>query len=233
MRFDNTKAVLFDIDGTILNCRGAGRDAFTAALLDIFGDAGAIDSLDFNGRTDSFILGEALKNIRPDSGEYNEKIELFRKRYAELLRANIGKYKTLLLPGAGSLIKALAVEKSILLGLLTGNFTESAFIKIGLFGLERFFRFGVFGEDAAERRAMPLIAKKRIKEKYGIDIDFGRMIIIGDTLFDIDCAKFAGCISICTGTGHSDKDELLAASPDYFFSSFENYSEVLELILSI
>jgi phosphoglycolate phosphatase-like HAD superfamily hydrolase len=44
------RLVLFDIDGTILIARGAGRRALTVALKDIYGTAGDIDGYNLGAR---------------------------------------------------------------------------------------------------------------------------------------------------------------------------------------
>jgi len=56
-----THLVLFDIDGTLLHSGGCGRAATLLALQDVFGTVGAIDDVDFAGKTDWQILLEALE----------------------------------------------------------------------------------------------------------------------------------------------------------------------------
>ncbi len=46
------RLVLFDIDGTLVSTHGAGSRAVRAALLEVYGETGPIDSYDFHGRTD-------------------------------------------------------------------------------------------------------------------------------------------------------------------------------------
>src|SRR3990167_664055 len=47
---------LFDVDGTLVSARGAGRLALTQALVETFGTAGAVDRYDFRGKTDPRIV---------------------------------------------------------------------------------------------------------------------------------------------------------------------------------
>jgi phosphoglycolate phosphatase len=51
---------LFDIDGTLVSVRGAGRAAFARALEETYGTAGAIQQFDFRGRTDLSIVHELM-----------------------------------------------------------------------------------------------------------------------------------------------------------------------------
>ena len=54
------KLVLFDIDGTLITSRGAGRRAMRTAFERIFGTAGGIDHYDLRGRTDTRIVHEVM-----------------------------------------------------------------------------------------------------------------------------------------------------------------------------
>ena len=42
-----------------------------------------------------------------------------------------------------------------------------------------------------------------------------RVLMIGDTILDIQAAKVNGCFSAAVTWGYSTKEELLAAEPDY------------------
>src|SRR5437660_9581724 len=55
---------LFDIDGTLVTVRGAGRAAFARALEETYGTAGTIDRYDFRGRTDLRIVHDLMTEAR-------------------------------------------------------------------------------------------------------------------------------------------------------------------------
>ena len=80
------------------------------------------------------------------------------------------------------------------MGLLTGNFNESAMIKLEHFSIQNYFKFGAYGDDGEHRNHLPYVAKKRINQLTGMDIKFEDMIIIGDTVHDITCAKYVGAV---------------------------------------
>ena len=61
------RLVLFDIDGTILVARGAGRRALAIALKDVYGTAGDIDRYDFRGQTDPRIVFDVPKPVVLDA----------------------------------------------------------------------------------------------------------------------------------------------------------------------
>ena len=51
---------LFDIDGTLVTARGAGRLALGRALETTYGTAGGIERYDFRGKTDPRIVLDLL-----------------------------------------------------------------------------------------------------------------------------------------------------------------------------
>src|SRR3981189_2855432 len=52
--------ILFDIDGTLVLTGGAGRRAMSLAFEDVLGIRNAFDGLPMAGRTDSWILSDAV-----------------------------------------------------------------------------------------------------------------------------------------------------------------------------
>jgi len=55
------RLVLFDIDCTLIDARGAGGRAIFAAILDVFGVTGELDGYDFHGRTDPAIICDLVR----------------------------------------------------------------------------------------------------------------------------------------------------------------------------
>src|SRR5881396_3635973 len=56
------KLVLFDIDGTLISDGGASRDAFAAALVEVFDYRDILRRYDFSGRTDPQIAHMVLQD---------------------------------------------------------------------------------------------------------------------------------------------------------------------------
>jgi phosphoglycolate phosphatase-like HAD superfamily hydrolase len=49
------------------------------------------------------------------------------------------------------------------------------------------------------------------------------VIVIGDTLADISCARAAGAVAVAVCTGASTKDELTAAQPDVLLDDLTSF----------
>ena len=128
----------------------------------------------------------------PDTPEQHER---FRETYIPLLAEEIlhpGTGHKGLMPGAKELLEALDEQHHLHLALLTGNYREAAEIKLQHFELWDFFEWGAFSDDAADRNALVPIAKSRA-ETYDIPVEaIDRVIVIGDTPHDIECARAAG-----------------------------------------
>jgi len=215
-----------------MNCSGAGRNALIQASMDTFGTIGEMRRVDFQGKTDPLILRESLGIWGIGSSKDEKNITMLKTNYFRYLSEYINTHDAIVLPGIVELLEALSDNDRIILGLLTGNFTESARIKLGRFDLNRFFRFGVYGDDAPFRDDLPPVAKKILTEEFGLDIPYSDMVIIGDTIYDIRCARAVGAVAIAVGTGWAPKDALLSEKPDHFFDDFSDIMPVLTAIMA-
>ncbi len=224
------KAVLFDIDGTILNCNSAGRAALLKATLEIFGTTGKMEKIDFQGKTDPLILKESLFMMGFSEKDIEDKSDLLKEKYFIYLREKIKTHDVTIYPGIRDILLTLSERKDIILGLLTGNFTESAKIKLESQDLNKYFKFGVFGDDAPIRNLLPAKAREKMIELFGLQIDFKDTIIIGDTIYDVRCAKYSGAVSIAVGTGWSTRDILENENPDFYFDDLGNITEFMKII---
>src|SRR5512132_3852038 len=88
-------------------------------------------------------------------------------------------------PGVPVLLERLAGEPRVTLALLTGNIERGARMKLEPPGFNRFFPFGAFGNDAADRYSLPAIAVARARERTGRDFSGESVVIIGDSVHDV------------------------------------------------
>jgi len=227
------KAVLFDIDGTIMNCHSAGKTSLMEATESVFGTTGRMSTMNMQGKTDPLILFESLIDEGFGQKDIEAKIPSLKEEYFRLLDGRMKNHQCTIMPGIEKLVPLLAGRDDIILGLLTGNFERGAQIKIGRFDLNRYFALGVYGDDSHLRNEMPAIARQKIRESHNLDIDFSRMIIIGDTVYDIRCAKHAGAVSVAVGTGWVDRSVLLAENPDFYFDDLGDVELFLRVINEI
>jgi len=224
--------VLFDIDGTLLLSGRAGLRAMTRAFADTFGITDAFRGETFGGRTDSYLVSKALQAAGlPDTAEQHER---FRETYIPLLAEEIehpGTGHKGLMPGARELLEALEDRQHLHLALLTGNYREAAEIKLQHFELWDFFEWGAFSDDAADRNELVPIARRRA-ETYDIPAEaIERVIVIGDTPFDIECARVAGAKSIAVATGGFTIDQLKEFGADDVLPDLSDTEAVVKLLV--
>jgi phosphoglycolate phosphatase len=224
--------ILFDIDGTLLLSGRAGLRAMTRAFEQTFGVADAFGGESFGGRTDSFLVSKALRAAGlPDTLEAHER---FRQNYIPLLAEEIehpGTGHKGLMPGARELLEALHDHHQLHLALLTGNYREAAEIKLQHFEIWDFFEWGAFSDDHHDRNELVPIARSRA-ETYDIPVEaIERVIVIGDTPHDIECARVAGAKCIAVATGGFTVDQLREAGADEALQDLSDTEAVLALLL--
>ena len=227
------KLVLFDIDGTLITSRGAGRRAMRTALERVFGAAGGIDQYDLRGRTDTRIVHDVMGALGWEPARVKERLDDFFEAYLGGLTNEIGDGRHVVtLPGVSAVVARLAQSADALLGLVTGNIEEGARIKLLPTGLWPLFRVGAYGSDHMDRRRLPSLAARRAQALVGYPFAATDVVVIGDTPHDIDCARACGAVAVAVTTGQYTRDELLAERPDHLFDDLADVEKVLEAILA-
>lgn len=217
--------ILFDIDGTLIDSRGAGRDAMAAAGRSVFGESFRFDDVEFAGQLDPAILAEAAVAARHDVTPQQQRA--FEERYLEELRKRLRRPPSpFTLPGVRELLERLdrvAVQGALRGGLLTGNARAAATLKLEAVGIERHrFTINAFGDEARTRPDLVALARDRHRRSVGDDVPPDRTVVIGDTPRDVAAAKAHGCVALAVATGSYDADALAAAGADRVVASLED-----------
>ncbi len=214
------RLVLFDIDGTLIRTGGAGQRAFARTSAVIHGRPNGTDSLRFHGRTDSSLVREFLRTNGIPDAPWN--VRHFVDAYTFLLDAELRRSIGELCPGVWQLIHGLrALPNPPVLGLLTGNVRVGAALKLAAHGLAEEFELGAFGDDHEERNQLAVIARDRANRKLGRRLEGHEILVIGDTVADIECAHHIGAQCLAVSTGGISLAELLAHSPELAVESLE------------
>lgn len=204
---------LFDIDGTLLRAGGAGRRAVELAVgevLDELDDEVSLQSVEFAGRTDSWIVRAALMQYGV-AAEDDLIHEVLRRYVAHLPRELERADAFEVLPGVLALLSELSDREDLVLGLGTGNTEPAAYAKLARGGLDSFFAFGGFGSDHAERPEVLRTALHRGLERTGVQMEDARVVVIGDTPHDVAAARAIGAHCVAVSTGGYEPSALEAA----------------------
>lgn len=224
--------VLWDIDGTLLTSGGAGLRALADAGRELFGDGFRVEGVPVAGRLDPLIWRDLARlhgMADPDPVEAR-----FRSSYAGHLKRRLSSDGLArALPGAHQLVERLADTDAVIQGLLTGNYPETGKLKLAQVNLEvEKFSVCAWGSDGPERRALLPVALGRLAEKTGTRPSADRVLVVGDTPHDIDCARAHGCRSLGVATGTFEVGALREAGADRVVEDLSDADSILEWMLS-
>jgi phosphoglycolate phosphatase-like HAD superfamily hydrolase len=222
-----SRVVLFDVDGTLIHSGRAGVRGMNAAFLRLYGVAGALDRVSLAGRTDRAIVGDVLRGLGREPTA--EAVHELRAAYLDSLAAEMSKPVpgAEMLPGVLAVLDALAGRPDVAVGLLTGNFERGAAIKLGYFQLWSRFGFGAFGDDHVHRRDLVPVARERAAQA-GAGVAASRVVVIGDTPLDVDCARAHGARSVGVATGPFSRADLTHAEADLVLDSLGDGAALLD-----
>ena len=216
--------VLWDVDGTLVDSAGHGRDAFVEAFEAVVGRPP--DRVEFAGRTDHEIALAML------SGERDRLPRLLQELAAALeARKDAMRREGHAYPGVPETLAALHDRDGVVQSLLTGNIEANAALKVGAFGLERWldFEVGAYGSDPHEKRSeLVAVARERAAAKYG---EPAAAVLVGDTPLDVRAAQDAGARAVAVATGFAELDALRASGPDVLLPDLRDTGAAVEAIL--
>ncbi|MFI5027775.1 MAG: HAD family hydrolase [Solirubrobacterales bacterium] len=215
------RAVLFDIDGTLLVTGGAGGAAWQRAFEELFGVEADVDGHTDAGMTDPEIAAIIFREVVGREGSRDERA----KAIAGYLRhlpetvAESGGYRVM--PGVEALLDRL-IDGGVLLGLVTGNIEAAAHIKLSRAKLNRFFSFGGYGSDSANRIEVTKAALARGELVSGGTLSGGACFAVGDTPRDVNAGHGAGIQVVGVATGSYSVEQLRDCGADWAIETVES-----------
>ena len=220
--------VLFDIDGTLLDVHGAGRQAFVNCLDSVFGWKDSLEYIRFAGSTDLDILRKVMarRGVVPNR---EDEQKFFRQLPLEL-DLTLQACELTLHPGVRELLSVLGEMPRVLTGLVTGNIDSCARLKLERFDLHGHFILGAFGHEHADRCQIAALALMRARQQLKPGQQIRNRFLIGDTPSDITAAAHIGARAIAVATGPHDRASLEDAGADYVLENLGNLEQVLSLL---
>ncbi len=221
--------LLFDIDGTLLYTGGAGRIAFERAFETLFGVQKAWGPTRADGKTDPLLIQEVASHAlgrEVNAGEEQEIAELYRQYFEEEIYQS---ERFRLMPGVSEMLRLLSEDPRFLLGLATGNFKTTAYLKLKRGNLDHFFSFGGFGCDSHERSVLVRKAMDRANAIAKKEFLPHQVTVIGDTVQDILSGKNQATRTLGILTGKTREDEFYQAGADWVLPDFSDPKKLMDL----
>jgi phosphoglycolate phosphatase len=207
--------VLWDIDGTLLSTGRAGIKAWEDAAADVLGYEADLSLMRTSGLTDLMIAREiVLASGRPPDPDLELRLA---HAYCEGLPACLTPTRGGVLPGVVEVLDLLHARTDTVVALLTGNLRAGARAKLRCYGLDRYFDTGGFGDDGFDRVAIGRVTLERVAAAAG-PLDLDRVFLVGDSPYDVACARALGLRMIAVASGVHTAAELDVDAPWWVLS---------------
>ncbi|MGC8515553.1 MAG: HAD family hydrolase [Thermoplasmata archaeon] len=208
------RAVLFDMDGTLLDSEGLSSEATDFGVH-------AMTGRHLTEEENRSLTGRPVKKVLE---------EWFPDKSHSIYEAGIGYYRSRLgeispYPGIKKLLDDL--KSKYQMGIVTSTHREQAIEILSKVGLLEYFRFIIGQDDTMMNKPDPepvLLAMNRL----GVSRE--DCIFVGDQPYDIIAAHEAGIIAAAATWGSGKKDVLELYHPDYFLGRPD---ELLDLLRTL
>ena len=217
-----SKLVIFDLDNTLVDFFKIHDRAFHKTLKKLFKCEGCYKKVDFAGRIIPDSIRDMCKLCRVPGFFVEMNIQKAMKVYEKaFLDAMPGKAKQFIVPGIVKVLDTLKGKHR--LALVTSDDTKVTKKILQATGLGRYFPIKVYGEDAKTRPERVKLAIEKSKHS-------GSVVVIGDSVHDIDAGRANNAMTIGMLTGPTKKERLLKQQPDFIFNNFKNTKKIIEAI---
>ncbi len=205
-----TRAVLFDIDGTLISTGGASDRAWKRAFEELQGVDVDVPAVTGKGVPDPEVGRVVFEKAIGREPTEEEAEALMRRRLDHLPEEVESSPGFVVKDGVVELLDRL-IQDGIMLGLTTGNVEEAAHVKLARPNLNRYFAFGGYGSDSPDRTKLTRKALERADFVSGHTLDRDSSFACGDTPRDVDAGHGAGIRVVGVATGEYTAEELIEA----------------------
>ncbi len=217
------KLVLFDIDGTLIY--HVGKDMTIGAKYryvfeKLYGRQIDVAKWKYHGHIDRSILLDLAHQYYVLKEDIIRDMPLIGATFIDFFKTSAEKGTLIVaIPEAARIVRQLSVLKDVRIGIITGNMERLAHWKLRHVGIDRYFHFGLYGEEADDRIALAKKVFLKAQKYFKTVFAPGDITIIGDTIHDVRCGKAIGAYTIAVTTGGHQLDRLKAEAPDMLVES--------------
>jgi HAD superfamily hydrolase (TIGR01509 family) len=211
--FRAVKAVLFDMDGTLIDSMGA----YYGIIRDILEQLNIEITLSRELLFQSLSRGEILSNVvfAPEIRHQKNVVQQFNTLALEAFRAMFSKGDVMLIHGVGPLLEELK-RRGFLLAIVTSSRAEIVvpFLKAKNIHPHLSCVIGRFEAPRLKPSPDPILTCMEM-----LDVHRSEAVYVGDSIIDIQAGKAAGTGTVGVLTGTSDMESLKAEVPDAILDS--------------
>ena len=179
-------AVVFDIDGTLLQSAGVDDDLYKDAVRSVIPDAQIRPALsDYTYVSDSGILSQIMiDNSISDESKF---VSAIKSTFIELLKAHIADHGPFIeIPGAKNMLTRLESSPNHVVAIATGGWRKSALLKLDTGGFGKLKCPIATSDDAHDRKDIMRIALAQLGSS------FSSVTYYGDGTWDRDASDALG-----------------------------------------
>ena len=213
-------AVLFDVDGTLIDTGGSGARGWSAAFEKLYGVPADIGEHSSAGETDPQVALATFQGVLGRDPAPDELAKLYAQYLLYLAEDIWTSERYQVLPGAEQVLVRLGAA-GVMLGLVSGALEGAARTKLMPGNLNRFFIFGAYGTDSPDRAELTSLAIGKAARLYP-QLTPAQVYVVGDTPLDIQAADAAGAVSVGVASGHYSAAELATAGGAYVLRSLQD-----------
>lgn len=209
----NLSAIIFDLDGTLIDSSEAIVECFEYALRQTGHSPGDPQLIRRN-------IGDSLERMfslftKDDAAQL---IRLYRERYGQIFPQ-----KTHLLPGVKETLASLS-ERGYRLAVATTKPRYFAEPILENLGIRQFFDAVAGGEEVTRLKPAPDLLQLAVSR---LGVSGHDALYVGDHPVDVEAARFAGMQMLCVATGFWTREELQKQNPTAVIA---NLPELLPLL---
>lgn len=216
MSTNGITALILDFDGTLADT----KQSILTTVRETFAHLG-LPPVD-DERIEPLIglpLSMTLGSAGAISGELvGRAVAEYRKRYDEIAARTVA-----LFPGVERTLEELQ-ERNIRLAIASSKGRAALLKLVEHLGIARFFAVVAGEQDAANRKPAPdlaLFVLDRLGQRPA------QAMVVGDTTYDIEMGKAAGCRTCAVTYGNHTAEALRASTPDFIIPSFHEIVPLL------
>jgi phosphoglycolate phosphatase len=218
------RLVIFDVDGTLVDSQAAILAAMAEAFLRAGRPAPArAAALGVVGLS----LPQAMAVLAPDAeaAQHLELARRYREAFLALRERTGGEAAMPLFPGARNTVARLD-GAGILLGIATGKARRGLDHFLVTHGLKQHFVATQTADDAPSKPHPQMVLNCLALA----GVEARDAVMVGDTEFDMEMARAAGCRALGVAWGYHPRRRVLAGGAERIAESFEELHAILETL---